>query len=73
MFGETGTGGREGGRETDIRIYHHHDTQLWSLQKVYIDMYKSKYIQTKDRNNNLSVLNSDCDQFPFKQLFVTLN
>ena len=52
MFGETGReGGREGGRETDIRIYHHHDTQLWSLQKVYIDMYKSKYIQTKDRNN----------------------
>ena len=49
MFGETGTVG-EGGRETDIRIYHH-DTQLWSLQKVYIDMYKSKYIQTKDRNN----------------------
>ena len=40
MFGETG-------RETDIRICHH-DTQLWSLQKV-LDMIKSKDIQNQNK------------------------
>ena len=37
-----------GGRETDIIRICHHDTQLWSLQKV-LDMIKSKDIQDQNK------------------------